>query len=72
MLDLAGNQKYRALADALNFDADGSVGTPRQPQSASDALRLAQKYTASFPASTRPAYAKDTPTAQENLIKSRV
>ncbi|MDO9382539.1 MAG: DUF1217 domain-containing protein [Hyphomicrobiaceae bacterium] len=69
-LDLAGNQKYRALANALNFDADGSVGTPRQAQSASDALRLAQKYTASFPESKRPAYAKDTPTAQENLIKA--
>lgn len=69
-LDLAGNQKYRALAEALNFDADGSIGTPRQAQSASDALRLAQKYAASFPESKRPAYAKDTPTAQENFIKA--
>lgn len=69
-LDLPGNQKYRGLAEALNFDADGSVGTPRQAQSASDALRLAQKYVASFPENKRPAYAKDTPTAQENTIKA--
>lgn len=65
-----GNEKYLALANALNFDPDGTVGTPRQAQNASDALRLATKYAASYPTSTRPAYAPDTPTAQETLIKA--
>lgn len=69
-LDQPGNQKYKALAEALNFDPDGSVGTPRQAQNASDALRLAQKYAASYPTVKRPDFAKDVPTAQENLIKA--
>lgn len=65
-----GNEKLKALADALNFDTDGTVGTPRQAQSASDALRIAQRYAASYPPSTRPAYAPDRPTDQENRIKA--
>lgn len=69
-LDQLGNDKYRSLAASLNFDPDGSIGTPRQAQSNSDALRLAQKYTASYPANKRPDYAKDRPTEQENLIKA--
>lgn len=69
-LDVPGNQKYKALAEALNFDPDGSVGTPKQAQTASDALRLAQKYAASYPPNVRPDYAKDRPTDQENLIKA--
>lgn len=67
-LDQLGNAKYRGLADALNFDPDGSIGTPRQAQTTSDGIRLATKYAASYPASTRPDYAKDRPTAQETLI----
>jgi hypothetical protein len=66
-----GNEKYKALADALNFDPDGSVGTPRQAQTPSDALRIAQRYAASYPPSTRPAYAPDRPTDQENQIKAQ-
>ena len=60
--------KYRVLADALNFDPDGSIGTPRVAQSTSDAATVAKKYAASYPADKRPAWAPDRPTAQENLI----
>lgn len=69
-VNVSGNEKYKALANALNFDPDGSVGTPRLAQSPSDALRIAQRYAASYPTSTRPDYAKDRPTDQEILIKA--
>lgn len=69
-VNVSGNDKYKALAQALNFDPDGSVGTPRMAQSPSDALRLAQRYAASYPPVTRPDYAKDRPTDQENLVKA--
>lgn len=69
-LDQFGNDKYKALANALNFDPDGSVGTPRQAQSASDTVRLATKYAATYPTETRPAYAPDRLTTQETTIKA--
>lgn len=47
-LNQPGNEKYLGLANALNFDPDGSVGTPRLAQNLEDARTTAQKYAASF------------------------
>lgn len=47
-----GNAKYQALARAFNFDADGTIGTPRMAQELDSAKRVATKYAASFPTAT--------------------
>lgn len=69
-LNQFGNDKYKALADLLNFDPDGSIGTPRIAQSTADAAILAKKYKASYPTDSRPKWAPNTPTAQENVIST--
>ncbi len=70
-VNLPSNARFKDLANSLNFDPDGTIGTPLLAQTASDTRRLTDRYADSYPDEERPDYfAEDRLTEQEALIEA--
>lgn len=70
-VNLPSNARFKALAESLNFDPDGTIGTPLLAQTASDIRRLTDRYSDSYPEEERPDYFdEDRLTEQEALIEA--